>query len=536
MMKLRTKITLLICAVLAAILLINQYPITLSMKQSVRDAGGRALLDLTRLAALSPSAVEGVEECSPSVLRQLALELEHCANCTGAAIVDAAFQPLYNTPEDPIEPQILLEYRTAPLAEEEQHTVARDSGEWVTYAFCSVRNEEGQAVGHIITKLRHAQNHPDLQKVQRDLNAMTILVMLIALIFVWDLTDNIKGSMFNLEPVEIAQLLVERTALIDAVRDGILSVDSEGRLIHVNRAALELFQRELGDFDLKHGSFSDIFPHIPLPDILEEDHPRYDSECMIGPDSFYVNFIPIRIDKPRHESVLVTFRLKQEVVRFAEDITGVRSYIEALRAQMHEFNNKLQVMSGLVQARSYPELEEYIYNLVHLKNREMDQINRKIKDSILAAFLMSKFDRASEQKVDLVLTDRSDIHNALPENLVQDMVAIIGNLLENAFDAVQGRAMRTVTLELVETAGEISVSVWDSGTGIPAALREQIFDYGVTTKEEGHGIGLFLVHQAVRGYNGYVTLSSDPQDGTEFSVHIPWSKEQEERDVSVTDC
>ena len=114
MMKLRTKITLLICAVLAAILLINQYPITLSMKQSVRDAGGRALLDLTRLAALSPSAVEGVEECSPSVLRQLALELEHCANCTGAAIVDAAFQPLYNPPEDPIEPQILLDNGTAP--------------------------------------------------------------------------------------------------------------------------------------------------------------------------------------------------------------------------------------------------------------------------------------------------------------------------------------------------------------------------------------------------------------------------------------
>lgn len=57
---------------------------------------------------------------------------------------------------------------------------------------------------------------------------MTILVMIIALIFVWDITDNIKGSMFNLEPVEIAQLLVERNALIDAVRDGLLSISERG--------------------------------------------------------------------------------------------------------------------------------------------------------------------------------------------------------------------------------------------------------------------------------------------------------------------
>lgn len=65
---------------------------------------------------------------------------------------------------------------------------------------------------------------------------MTVLVMLIALIFVWDLTDNVKGTMFNLEPVEIAQLLVERNILIDAVRDGILSVNQNGKITHANQA------------------------------------------------------------------------------------------------------------------------------------------------------------------------------------------------------------------------------------------------------------------------------------------------------------
>lgn len=526
-MKLRTKITLLVCAVLFAILLINQYPIALSMKQSIMEAGGRALLDLTRQAALSPIIAQGLENHDTDSFSKPAQELEQCSNCTSAAIVTPDFQLVYSSSADGIEPEIIAEYCIAAPAEPEQHTITQNNGESITYAIAPARGQNDQIIGYIITKLRHAQNHPDLQKAQRDLNAMTMLVMIIALIFVWDLTDNIKDSMFNLEPVEIAQLLVERTALIDAVRDGIMSVDNTGKLIHANRAALDLLQGELSGFDLKNSSFSDIFPHISFQEILKADQPHYDSECMIGTTSFYANFAPIRVEKPQHESVLVTFRPKQEVVRFAEDITGVRSYIEALRAQMHEFNNKLQVMSGLVQAQCYSELEEYIYNLVHLKNREMDQINRKIKDPILAAFLMSKFDRASEQKVDLVLTDRSDIRSDLPEHLVQDLVVILGNLLENAFDAVQGCAMQTVTLELVEAAGEISVSVWDSGAEIPISLRDRIFDCGVTTKTEGHGIGLCLVRQAVQRYNGYITLSSDPGDGTEFSAHIPWLKEQE---------
>ena len=84
---------------------------------------------------------------------------------------------------------------------------------------------------------------------------------------------------------------------------------------------------------------------------------------------------------------------------------------------MHEFNNKLQVVSGLVQAQNYTELETYIHGVVHLKNRESQQISGKIRDPTLAAFLASKFDRASEQRVDLVLTDRTELLGRLTEEL-----------------------------------------------------------------------------------------------------------------------
>lgn len=533
MMKLSTKIILLVCSVIISILLLNQYPVSMSLKKMMQDAGNLALQDITTQLSLSSDLKKALDNEDSTALYALAKQTEDCENCSGLAILDKSFQIIYNSEQDKIDPQIIKRYQASMPVDKPFGIITPDNGILETYAFSPVYGLDGNLLGSIIAKLQHEQNQAGLQKAQRDLNAMTVLVMLIAVIFVWQLTDNIKGTMFNLEPVEIAQLLVERNSLIDAVRDGIFSVDQNGQMIHANSAALRLFERSLENFDRSTCSFFDIFPHVLFHDIIKGNQPIYDIECPIGPDSYYVNFIPIKIEKPRYNSLMVTFRLRQEIIRFAEDITGVKSYIEALRAQMHEFNNKLQVVSGLVQEKKYPELEQYIFTLIHLKNREILQINGKIKDSILAAFLMSKFDRAAEQKVDLILTDRSELRTNLPLYLVQDLIVIVGNLLENAFDAVQNCAMQTVILELVETAGEISVSVWDSGSDIPEELRERLFDYGVTTKKDGSGIGLYLVRQSCRRLNGYVTVISSPQDGTEFIAHIPFLKEQEGENVPV---
>lgn len=516
MLKLRTKITLLVCSVIAAILILNQYPVSMSLKQTVLETNGSALLDVARQCAQSLS--HALERGEYAMLPKLAGQAEACTNCSGVAILDQTGKVCYNSPNNGIEPAALEQYASQPMGYDIQS--GQDGGTTI-YAVVPVEGENGEPMGQVIAKLQHDQIPAGLQKAQRELNTMTLLVMLIALMFVWDLTDNIKGTMFNLEPVEIAQLLVERNALIDAVRDGILSVDAQGKIIHANRTAMRLCRQSMEQFDPEANCFADIFPSSSLQTLINRNEPLYDHECLIGRDWYYVNFVPIKVDQPKHESLLITFRPKQEVVRFAEDITGVKSYIEALRGQMHEFNNKLQVVAGLVQEKNYQQLGQYVDSLIHLKNREMVQINKKVKDPILAAFLLSKFDRAAEQKVDLILTDHSEMPSKLSQEFLQDLVVIIGNLLENAFDAVQGCGMRTVTLELVETASEISVSVWDSGPPVPQELLEKLFDYGVTTKEDGHGIGLYLVRQACNRYNGYITVVSDPEDGTEFTTHIP---------------
>lgn len=140
---------------------------------------------------------------------------------------------------------------------------------------------------------------------------------------------------------------------------------------------------------------------------------------------------------------------------------------------------------------------------------------------------MSKYDRAAEQKVDLILTDRTEMQCELSEEMQQDMVVITGNLLENAFDAVQGLRNADRYAGDPRSAGDIIIAVWDSGMEIPQELREVLFDYGVTSKKNGNGIGLHLVRQACGRHGGYVSVVSDAQSGTEFVAHIPYHTKED---------
>lgn len=87
------------------------------------------------------------------------------------------------------------------------------------------------------------------------------------------------------------------------------------------------------------------------------------------------------------------------------------------------------------------------------------------------------------------------------------------------------REMQSLAASLPEHP--VVIAVWDSGMEIPQELREVLFDYGVTSKENGNGIGLHLVRQACGRHGGYVSVVSDAQSGTEFVAHIPYHTKED---------
>lgn len=529
-LKLRTKIMLLVASVVAVLLLLNQFPVSMSLQRSVERVSASVLKDFTRQFAESSELIALMSgkdrQEKQAKLQEQARRLENSTYCSGVVITDENRTILYQTSDKGITAEVVETVKHHAPGKDEVLFPKNQDPTAPLYAFHAIRDRDGSLLGQVMAVSAEGKGPQELQesvaKTQRDLNAMTMLVMLIALVVVWNLTDHIKGSMFNLEPEEIAQMLVERNEMIDAVRDGIITVDEDGKVLHCNRTAERLFVQQLGR---KAQNFSEVIKDFSLEEIFMREKPLFDYECRMGNDSFFVSFIPIAVENSSRKSLLMTFRPKQEIVRFAEDITGVRSYVEALRAQMHEFNNKLQVIAGLVHERNYDALENYINDLIHLNEREKEMIHGKIRDPILSAFLLSKFARAAEQKVDLVLTGSSHCEALDNSELVQDLVVISGNLLENAFDATQGCAMRMVTLELVQQHREIMISVWNSGKSIPEERLEHIFEYGVTFKPNGSGIGLYLVQKACNRHHGYVSVTSDPQSGTEFVAHVSWKEE-----------
>ena len=96
--------------------------------------------------------------------------------------------------------------------------------------------------------------------------------------------------------------------------------------------------------------------------------------------------------------------------------------------------------------------------------------------------------------------------------------------IQNAIDAMKdggGELMIRITTQEYEDA--VRVDVADTGPGIPADIREKIFNLYYTTRQNGNGIGLAITKQIVDAHNGEITVNSVP-GGTVFRIILPKPK------------
>ena len=99
---------------------------------------------------------------------------------------------------------------------------------------------------------------------------------------------------------------------------------------------------------------------------------------------------------------------------------------------------------------------------------------------------------------------------------------VVINLVLNAAQAMQGEGVVVLSTRTCPT-GEVELSVSDTGPGIPAGLREQIFSPFFTTKGEGEGtgLGLYICGTIVTGHGGTITVDDAPGGGARFIVRLP---------------
>ncbi|KLU61182.1 sensor histidine kinase DcuS [Peptococcaceae bacterium CEB3] len=391
-------------------------------------------------------------------------------------------------------------------------------------AFVPVMADQGtRQVGVVTVGILVPTVSEALQALRLQLYSSLLVGVALGLAGSFYLARNIKKNMFSLEPPEIARIFEERIAVLQAMAEGVIAIDKEGIVTIFNREA----QRLTGAPADSVGRPLDEVVAVPgLKETVLSGEGKLNQELMLNQNPVLANFLPIVVSD-KVAGAAITFQDKTEFNKLAEELTGVKTFIEALRAQNHESLNKLHTIAGLIQLRKYERAVDYIFSTTEEQEEITRFLSRRIRNPALAGLLLGKYNRAKELKTQLIFDQESNV-GELPQMERSGLVVILGNLLENALEAVSGRALREVHCLIKQSEEELVLSVEDTGPGIAPGDLEHIFERGFSRKDtDGHGIGLALVKHAVESHAGRVEVETGNW-GTRFLIRLPlvWSNRE----------
>lgn len=394
-------------------------------------------------------------------------------------------------------------------------------------AFGYVRDMDGHIIGFVVTGYSDSIFNNSTKESILFLIMLSFFSLIIGFGGAIGLAAHIKRILYGLEPEEIAAMLQERNVLLNSVREGVITINSNSIITLVNTEAEELLDKAgiVKSTKLVGKSVKEILCNISFADVISKKKILVDVSIKMGSTAFIITAVPLMLQNDVLGAV-ITFREKSEVEELANQLTGFKNYANALRAQTHEFMNKMHVIMGLIDMKAYNELKNYTQEIAYNRQSEVSYITSRINDITLVGFILAKISRSRELDIDFSLSEESELHENLVEPSVHDLVLIIGNIVENAFDILKNYdGERIISLSILDFDKEIVIVVEDSGPGMDLDTMDKLFIRGYTSKGEGHGFGLHLVKQSVDNLGGTINVESTVGEGTIFTVRLPINKE-----------
>ena len=331
------------------------------------------------------------------------------------------------------------------------------------------------------------------------------------------LASRLKRQTFGLEPFEIAGLLEEREASLQGIHEGAIATDRDGTITLANEEARRLLALPA---DCVGRRVSQVLPPGRLLKFLSGALNDEDEVLLAGDRVLVASRRAIRV-RGREIGHVATLRDSTELTGLARGL-GVDGLTDALRAQAHEYSNRLHTIAGLVQLGRGEEAMKLIAQASGVHQELTEALLERVGDPVLGALLLAKAALASERGIELRVADDTVMSRSALDS--EDLITVLGNLIDNALDAAgSSSAERWVSVSVTEQQNEVVISVHDSGPGVPVSLNGQIFQEGFSTKSgpgrARRGFGLALVRQVVHRYGGEVTVVND--GGALFTVRIP---------------
>lgn len=341
-----------------------------------------------------------------------------------------------------------------------------------------------------------------------------VIGLIIGIIAAVLISVYLRRRLLGMEPDEIAAQVTELTALKDSMSDGLIAVDPTHVLIQLNAVSSRLFPSLQVGTNLPEDLYQALFG--------QGDHLN-NRTVAVRSRELVVSTAPLMAGKDSLGEIAL-LRDRSDYEQLVAQLAGTKQYIEALRAQQHEFMNKLQVISGLVELNQYDKLQAFIQDVHHNYQEEFGNLNTRIKLPAVTGFLLAKNNEAHEQGKLFTVTPDS----ALPAvvgtapKIESELIKILGNLIDNAFDAVPVKTGHVeLALNYDAESKTIILSVTDNGTGIEPALQAKILQKHFSTKGTDRGYGLAFVNDIVNAHHGYLDFAQNEPQGTIIHIELP---------------
>ncbi|MEU9393834.1 sensor histidine kinase [Streptomyces sp. NPDC048324] len=334
------------------------------------------------------------------------------------------------------------------------------------------------------------------------------------------LARRLKRTTFGLELEEIAGLLQDREAMLHGIREGVVAFDPDGRITVVNDEA----RRLLGLGTALGCRLEEVLSDGRLRRALDGSLTGTDVSVLTDDHCLVVNRMPVTL-QGRELGAVVTVRDRTELIGLLRELDSVRGLTDALRAQQHEFTNRMHTLAGLLDIGEHESAYEYAIETARSGQALTEAVREHIGNPLMVGLIVAKTTVAAERGVRIVLTDDSALGDDPPH--LRRLLTIVGNLLDNAIDATAeappADGGRLIRLTVAEGDDLMLVRVADNGPGIAPGAAQSIFEDGWSSRPERgtarRGLGLALVHRLVQRHGGTITVGEGP--GAVFTVVLP---------------
>lgn len=526
-LRLSTSVILMISAVIISVLLVVHILYFVQVSNVTRDGVKDKALAVARTLADSPEiklALVGKPE--NSIIQSIAQAVQKRNNLLFVVVTNMDGIRFSHPNEDVINHHFIGDDINPTLLGKENVSINHGVLVEALRVFTPVYDNQHRQIGVVAIGISLSKVAEQVNQSRWSILWTVLFGTLVGALGTYCLVRMLKRILFGLEPYEISTLFEQRQAMLQSIKEGVIAVDESAQLTLVNQAASQIFQEMGTALTSRTDDIGTSQPLIAnLREVLRSGVPQRDVEINFKGRVLLSNSVPVRSNGVIIGAIC-TFRDKTEVSQLMQRLSGMVNYADSLRERSHEFMNKLHVILGLLHLKSYVQLEDYIMKTANNYQAEIGSLLLRIQSPVIAGFILSKINRASDTRHRLTLSEDSQLPDNSNENQVAALITVLGNLIENALDALEQQPDGEVSVLLHYQNGWLACVVSDDGPGIHPDYLEAIFEKGFSSKGEERGVGLFLAKQQLESLGGSIIVESEPDVYTQFFVQLPWDAER----------